>query len=137
LEFKKKGFKSSIFKSHGKISKMSLATKSVYQQNFPSQSGNKPFGSAPENNDSTKREPFKFCGCGEEHMMRDFPHMKRDNQRVYNIHETNIVNDVVRRMPQIYANLDNRQANHLVSILIDPHSNMSYVSPQTVEKCKL
>jgi hypothetical protein len=24
-----------------------LPTKSVYQQNFPSQSGNKPFGSAP------------------------------------------------------------------------------------------
>jgi hypothetical protein len=36
LGFKKKGFKSSIFKNHGKISKMSLPTKSVYQQNFPS-----------------------------------------------------------------------------------------------------
>jgi hypothetical protein len=47
--------------------------------------------------------------------------------------------------------LDNKQAdhqasvvemegmisNHLVSILIDPGSNLSYVSPQTVEKCKL
>jgi hypothetical protein len=28
-------------------------------------------------------------------------------------------------------------SNHLVSILIDPGSNLSYVSPQTVEKCKL
>jgi hypothetical protein len=28
-------------------------------------------------------------------------------------------------------------ANHLVSILIDPGSNLSYVSPQTVAKCKL
>jgi hypothetical protein len=27
--------------------------------------------------------------------------------------------------------------NHLVSILIDPGSNLSYVSPQTIEKCKL
>jgi hypothetical protein len=36
LGFKEKGFKSSRFKSHGKISKMSLPTKSVYQQNFPS-----------------------------------------------------------------------------------------------------
>jgi hypothetical protein len=36
LGFKKRGFKSSIFKNHGKISKMSLPTKSVYQQNFPS-----------------------------------------------------------------------------------------------------
>ena len=52
-------------------------------------------------------------------------------------------------MPQIYVALDNRQAdhqasvvdiegmifNHHVSILIDPGSNLSYVSPQTVEKC--
>jgi hypothetical protein len=53
-------------------------------------------------------------------------------------------------MPQIYASLDNRQvdhqdtvvemegmiSNHLVSILIDTSSNLSYVSPQTIEKCK-
>jgi hypothetical protein len=62
-----------------------------------------------------------------------------------------IVNDVARSMPQIYTALDNRQANHqalvvdmkgmiynhLVSILIDPGSNFSYVSPQTVQKYKL
>ena len=54
-------------------------------------------------------------------------------------------------LPQTYAALDNRQvdhqasvvemkstiANHHVSILIDPGSNLSYVSPQTIEKCKL
>jgi hypothetical protein len=54
-------------------------------------------------------------------------------------------------MPQIYAVVDNKQAdhqasvvemegmiaNHLVSILIDPGSNLSYVAPQTVDKCKL
>jgi hypothetical protein len=28
-------------------------------------------------------------------------------------------------------------ANHLVSILIDPGSNLSYVTPQTIDKCKL
>jgi hypothetical protein len=58
---------------------------------------------------------------------------------------------MARSMPQIYVALDNRQAdhqdslvemegmiaNHLVSILIDPGSNLSYVSPQIVEKCKL
>jgi len=27
--------------------------------------------------------------------------------------------------------------NHLVFVLVDPCSNLSYVSPQTVEKCKL
>jgi hypothetical protein len=54
-------------------------------------------------------------------------------------------------MPLIYATLDNKQddhqasvvemegviSNHLVSILIDPGSNLSYVSPQTIDKCKL
>jgi hypothetical protein len=54
-------------------------------------------------------------------------------------------------MPRIYAALDNNQANHqasvvelegiidnhLVSVLIDPGSNLSYVAPQTVDKCKL
>jgi hypothetical protein len=54
-------------------------------------------------------------------------------------------------MPQIYATLDNKQddhqasvvemegmiANHLVSILIDPGSNLSYMAPRTVDKCKL
>jgi hypothetical protein len=28
-------------------------------------------------------------------------------------------------------------SNHLVSILIDLGSNLSYVSPQTIEKCKM
>jgi hypothetical protein len=70
---------------------------------------------------------------------------------VYNIHEITTVNDVARSMPQIYAVMDNRQENnqalvvkmegmifdHIVSILIDPSSNLSYVSPQTIEKCKL
>jgi hypothetical protein len=54
-------------------------------------------------------------------------------------------------MPRIYAVVDNKQAdhqasvvemegmiaNHLVSILIDPGSNLSYVAPQAVDKCKL
>jgi hypothetical protein len=55
LGFKKKAFKSSRFKNHGKIYKMSLPTKSVYHNNFPSQSGNKPFGASPGKIDSTKR----------------------------------------------------------------------------------
>jgi hypothetical protein len=80
----------------------------------------------------------------------DFPHRQQDNRRVYNIQEATTVNDVARSMPQIYASLDNRQddhqdkvvemegmiSNHIFSILIDPSSNLSYVSPQTVQKCK-
>ena len=54
-------------------------------------------------------------------------------------------------MPQIYAAVDNKQAdhqasvvemqgmitNHLVSILIDPGSNLSYITPKVVDKYKL
>ena len=65
--------------------------------------------------------------------------------------EATIVNDVARSVLQIYAALDNNQAdhqasvveiegmifNHLVSVLIEPGSNFSYISPKTVDKCKL
>ena len=58
---------------------------------------------------------------------------------------------MARSVPQIYAALDNNQAdhqasvveiegmisNHLVSILIDPGSKLSYIAPKVVEKCKL
>jgi hypothetical protein len=58
---------------------------------------------------------------------------------------------VARSVPQIYAALDNNQAdhqasvveiegrifNHLVSVLIDPSSNLSYIAPRAVDKCKL
>jgi hypothetical protein len=130
---------------------MSLPTRSVYQQNFPSQSGNKPFGAVPSKTDNMKREPLKCWGCGEEHLLRDYSHTKQSNKRVYNVQEATIVNYVARSMPQIYEALDNRQAyhqalvvemegtiaNHLVPILFDLASNLSYVSHQTIEKCKL
>jgi hypothetical protein len=54
-------------------------------------------------------------------------------------------------MPQIYPSLDNRQvdhqasvvemegmiSDHLISIFIDPGSNICYVSSKNVEECKL
>jgi hypothetical protein len=54
-------------------------------------------------------------------------------------------------VPQIYATLDNNQAdhqasvveiegmilNHLVSVLIKTGSNLSYIAPKDVDKCKL
>jgi hypothetical protein len=75
----------------------------------------------------------------------------KKNRRFYNIQEVTTVNDVARSMPQIYAAMDNKQVDHqasvvemegmithhLVSILIKPSSNLSCVSPQTVDKCKL
>jgi hypothetical protein len=151
LGFNKKGFKSLIFNNYSKDSRISLPTRSVYHQNFPSQSGNKPFGATPGKTDNPNKEPLKCCSCGEEHLLRDCPHRKHKSRRVYNIQEAITINDVARSMPQIYAVVDNKQAdhqdsvvemegmiaNHLVSILIDLGCNLSYVAPQTVDQCKL
>ena len=130
---------------------MFLPTISVYQQNFPSQSGNKPFKTVPGKTDNLKKEPLKCWGCGEDHRFRDCPHRKQNSKRVYNIQEATIANDVARSMPQIYATLDNNQAdhqasvvelegmiaNHPISILIDPGSNLSYVPYIKDEKVKM
>jgi hypothetical protein len=84
-------------------------------------------------------------------MLRDCPHRQQNNRRIYNIQEATIVNDVARSMPRIYVALDNKQVdhrasvvemegmigNHLVSILINPCSNLIYMAPQTIDKCKL
>jgi hypothetical protein len=65
--------------------------------------------------------------------------------------EATTVNDVARSVPQIYVALDNNQAdhqdsvveidsmifNHLVSVLIDPGSNLSYIAPKAIDKCNL
>jgi hypothetical protein len=67
------------------------------------------------------------------------------------VQEATIVNDVAKSVPRIYAVVENRQARPpsfssgagryncktTISILIDPGSNLSYVSPQVVEACAL
>ena len=85
LGFKKKGFKSPRFKNYGKGSRMRLPTRSVYQQNFPSQSGNKPFKTVLVKTDNLKKEPLKCWGCGEDHRLRDYSHRQQNNKRLYNI----------------------------------------------------
>ena len=130
---------------------MSFQTRSVHQYNFPSQSGNKPFGSTPGKTNNPKKKPLKCWGCEEEHLLRDCPHRQQNSQRIYNVQESITVNDVAKGVSQIYAALDNNQADHqasvvemegmitnrLVSILIDPGSNLSYIAPKVVDKCKL
>jgi hypothetical protein len=130
---------------------MSFLNLSVHQQNFPSQRGNKPFGSTLRKTDNPKKEPLKCWGFGEEHLLRDCSHGQQNNRRIYNVQEATTINNVARSMPKIYAAMDNKQAdreasvvdmegmitNHLVFILIDPGSNLSYIAPQAVDKCKL
>ena len=65
--------------------------------------------------------------------------------------EAQTVGDVGQSIPHIYVALDNKHAEHqssiiemdgkichqIISILIDPGSNYSYVSPDLVDKCGL
>jgi hypothetical protein len=150
-KFWKKGIKSSGFKNYKKNPRMNYPARSVLQQNFPSSDENKTSGPIPVKTNNPKKEPLKCWGCGEEHLPRDCPHRKQNSQKFYNIQEATTVNDVARSVPQIYAALDNNQADHqasvveiegmifkhLVSVLIDPGSNLSYIAPKVVDKCKL
>jgi hypothetical protein len=89
----------------------------VHQQNFPSQSRNKPTEQAREGTKEPKKGPLQCWGCGEPHLLRDFPHRKHDNRKVYNVQEETIVNDVARSVPRIYAAIENRQADHQASVV--------------------
>jgi hypothetical protein len=149
--FQKNRIKFSGFKNYKKNPRMNFPSWSVLQQKFPSSDGNKTFGPIPVKTDNPKREPLKCWGCGEEHLLRDCPHRQQNSRNVYNIQKATTVNDVAGSVPQIYAALDNNQAdhqasvveiegmifNHLVCALIDPGSNLSYIAPKVVDKCKL
>jgi hypothetical protein len=151
MGLKRKGFKSSIFNNYGKNIKSSFPTRSAQHQKFPTQSENKTFGPATQNFEDPKKGPLRCWGCGEENMLRDFPHRKNNNIRVYNIQEATTINVVAKSIPQIYVAVENWQedhqtsvveiegklANHSISILIEPGYNLSYISPQVVEACVL
>ena len=70
---------------------------------------------------------------------------------MHNIQEENIVEDVARGIPRIYATLYNRHAEHeanmievegkinnqIMSILIGSREIHSYIAPNIVERCQL
>jgi hypothetical protein len=96
---------------------MNYPAQSVLQQNFPSVDGNKNSGPIPVKTNNPKREPLKCWGCGEEHLLRDYPHRQHNSHKVYNIQEATTVNDVARSVSQIYAALDNNQDDHQASVV--------------------
>jgi hypothetical protein len=122
----------------------------VDQQIFSSQSRNK-LVEAKERAEETKKGTLQFWGCEEPHLLRDFPHRKHDSKRVYNVHGASTINNVAKSIPRIYTMVENRQEDHQaslvelkdiitrqpISILIDPGSNLSYISPRVVEACSL
>ena len=82
-------------------------------------------------------------------MLRNCPHWNGNVSQVHNIQEHETVGQMARTIPRIYAALEDRQTNHQstvvevegniskqsVSILIDPRSTHSYITPKIVEIC--
>jgi hypothetical protein len=84
-------------------------------------------------------------------MFRDCPHRGEKMRTVHNVHQAEIVENMGRNVPRIYAALDNKQAeyqshmievegminNQTISILIDSGSSYSYIDPKMVESLHL
>jgi hypothetical protein len=69
------------YKNSRKGAQFGQPSRSVHQQNFPSQSGNKPVEKARERVEEPKKGPLQCWGCGEPHLLRDFPHRQHDIRR--------------------------------------------------------
>lgn len=59
-----------------------------------------------------KKGPLQCWGCGEAHLLRDYPYRQHDNKIIYNVQEATTINDVARNVPRIYAVVENRQGDH-------------------------
>ena len=82
-------------------------------------------------------------------MHRNCPLENESARLTYNIQEAKTVGQVAKEVPRIYVALEDRQADHQstvvevagniveqsVSILIDPGSTHSYITPRVVEIC--
>ena len=92
------------------------------------------------------RKPLQCLGCGGDYMLRNCPHRNGNVSQVHNIQGDEIVGQVARTIPIIYTALEGRQTDHqstvvevegkidkqFVSILIDPGSTHSYITPRIV-----
>jgi hypothetical protein len=80
-----------------------------------------------------RHPPIQCWGCKGNHMYRYFPHRGEKVRIVHNVQQTEIMEDMGRNVPKIYAALDNKQVefqshmievegkinNQTISILID------------------
>jgi hypothetical protein len=94
-----------------------------------------------------RQHPMRCWGCDGDHMYKDFPHKGDKMRNVHNIEEANIVDDVEKSMPRIYASLDNRQEdyqshmveiegkidNQSINVLIDSGGSHNYVDLKLVK----
>ena len=84
-------------------------------------------------------------------MLKNYPHWKENPLVLHNLKEAITMEDMVGETHQIYATLDNHQADHQstivevggkivkksISFFIDPWSTHNYVSPKVAKSCSL
>ena len=82
-------------------------------------------------------------------MRRNCPLKNESAKPTYNVQEAETMGQVARAIPRIYAALEDRQADHQltvvevagkiveqsISIFIDPSSTHSYITPRVVDIC--
>jgi hypothetical protein len=98
------------------------------------------------------REPLKCWECEEPHLRRNCPCLiSTTRTTVHNLQKFSTVGDMGRSLHRINAVVDGRQVDHQstivevegkihdnrISILIDPATSLSYVTPSLVEINKL
>ena len=95
------------------------------------------------------REPLQYQICGGPHTCRNCPHEQGYVRPAYNVEEVKTVGQVARTVPKIYAALEDHHEDHWstmvevagkiakqsISVLIDPGSTHSYITPRVVEVC--
>jgi hypothetical protein len=94
-----------------------------------------------------KQTPMECWGCKGDHRYRDCPQGKYKVIVVHNVQRAETVEDMGKRVPRIYATLDNKQVefqshmievegminNHAFTILIDLGASHSYIDSKVVE----
>jgi hypothetical protein len=95
-----------------------------------------------------RKPPIQCWGCKGDHKYRDCPHRSEKVRDIHNVQQVEIVEDMGRNLPRIYAELDNKQDefeshmievegminNQTISILIDSGAIHSYIDPNMVER---
>lgn len=53
-----------------------------------------------------------MLGCGGNHWLKDYPHIRENPRGIHNVDGTTIVEDMARATPWIYFVLEDQQAYH-------------------------
>jgi hypothetical protein len=98
-----------------------------------------------------RKTPMECWGCKGDCRYIYCPHISDKVRTVHNFQQAQMIEDMGRRVPRIYAALDNKQDefqshmievegminNHAFTILIDSRAIHSYIDPKVVEILRL